>query len=248
MSSGQRENADVLVVGAGLSGVGAACHLRQECPDKSVVVLEARESIGGTWDLFRYPGVRSDSDMFTLGYRFRPWTEAKARADGSSILRYIHETAREFDVQRRIRLNHRVLEADWDSAEARWTVQVHRIDTDEQLTFSCAFLYICSRYYRYDEGFSPKFPRVERFSGPVIHPQHWPEDLDYSGKRVVVIGSGATAVTLAPTLAETAAQVRCCSGRRPTSCRCPRTTASPTGCASGCRRNSPMRSPGGRTR
>jgi monooxygenase len=207
MSSGPIEYTDVLIVGAGLSGVGAACHLRRECPDKSVVVLEARESIGGTWDLFRYPGIRSDSDMFTLGYRFRPWTEAKAIADGSSILQYIHDTAREFDVRRLIRLNHRVVSADWDSDEARWTVRVHRTDTDEYMTFSCAFLQVCSGYYRYDEGFSPKFPGVERFSGPVIHPQHWPADLDYSGKRIVVIGSGATAVTLVPTLAQTAGHV-----------------------------------------
>jgi monooxygenase len=207
MSSGQNEYTDVLIVGAGLSGVGAACHLRRECPDKSVVVLEGRDATGGTWDLFRYPGVRSDSDMFTLGYRFRPWTEPKAIADGSSILRYIRDTAREFDVQRLIRVNHRVVAASWRSDEARWTVEVQRTDTDERLTLRCAFLYVCTGYYRYDEGFSPKFPGIERFSGEVIHPQHWPEDLDYSGKRLVVIGSGATAVTLVPTLAETAAHV-----------------------------------------
>jgi monooxygenase len=201
------EHTDVLIVGAGLSGVGAACHLRRECPDKSVVVLEARDSIGGTWDLFRYPGIRSDSDMFTLGYRFRPWTEPKAIADGSSILRYIKETARDFDVQRLIRLNHRVVSASWSSEESRWTVTVDRTDTGERVSISCTFLYVCSGYYRYDEGFSPEFPGVERFGGPVIHPQHWPEDLDYRGKRVVVIGSGATAVTLVPTLAESAQHV-----------------------------------------
>jgi monooxygenase len=201
------ETVDVLIVGAGLSGVGAACQLRQECPDKSVVVLEARDAIGGTWDLFRYPGIRSDSDMFTLGYRFSPWTDSKAIADGPSILRYIHDTAQAFDVDELIRRNHRVVDAKWDSDEARWTVQVHRTDTDEKVTISCSFLYVCTGYYRYDEGFSPKFPGVERFQGPVIHPQHWPEDLDYRGKRVVVIGSGATAVTLVPTLAETAAHV-----------------------------------------
>src|SRR5215211_3526690 len=192
MSSGSIEYADVVVVGAGLSGVGAACQRRRECPDKSVIVLEGRESIGGTWDLFRYPGIRSDSDMFTLGYRFRPWTEPKAIADGPSILRYIEDTAREFDVQRLIRLNHRVVSASWCSDESRWTVEVHRIDTDERVVFNCAFLYVCSGYYRYDEGFSPKFPGVERFAGPVIHPQHWPEDLEYGDKRIVVIGSGAT--------------------------------------------------------
>jgi monooxygenase len=207
MSSEPIEYTDVLVVGAGLSGVGAACQLRRECPEKSVAVLEARDSIGGTWDLFRYPGIRSDSDMFTLGYRFRPWTEPKAIADGPSILRYIHDTADEFDVQRLIRLNHAVHSANWSSAEARWTVEVHRADTDESVRFSCAFLYVCTGYYRYDEGFSPQFPGVDRFGGPVIHPQHWPEDLDVTDKRVVVIGSGATAVTLVPTLAEAAAHV-----------------------------------------
>jgi cation diffusion facilitator CzcD-associated flavoprotein CzcO len=201
------EYADVLIVGAGLSGVGAACQLRQDRPEKSVVVLEARDSIGGTWDLFRYPGIRSDSDMFTLGYRFRPWTEPKSIADGPSILRYIHDTARAFDVQRLIRVNHRVTTASWSSAEARWTVDVARTDTGETVTMQCAFLYVCSGYYRYDEGFSPTFPGVERFAGPVIHPQHWPEALDYRDKRVVVIGSGATAVTLVPTLAEDAAHV-----------------------------------------
>jgi monooxygenase len=207
MTNGSIEYTDVLIVGAGLSGVGAACQLRQECPDKSVIILEARDAVGGTWDLFRYPGIRSDSDMFTLGYRFRPWTDAKAIADGPSILRYIHDTAQDFDVQRLIRLNHRVVHANWDSGEARWTVQVHRTDRDELVTVSCSFLYVCTGYYRYDEGFSPKFPGVAHFRGPVIHPQHWPEDLDYRGKRVVVIGSGATAVTLVPSLAESAAHV-----------------------------------------
>ena len=201
------EYSDVLIVGAGLSGVGAACQLRQERPEKSVTVLEARDSIGGTWDLFRYPGIRSDSDMFTLGYRFRPWTEPKSIADGPSILRYIHDTAREFDVHRLIRVNHRVTSASWNSAEARWTVEVQRTDTSETVTMQCAFLYVCSGYYRYDEGYAPTFPGMERFSGPVVHPQHWPEGLDHRDKRVVVIGSGATAVTLVPTLAETAAHV-----------------------------------------
>jgi monooxygenase len=204
------ETTDVLIVGAGLSGVGAACQLRQEAPEKSVMVLEARDAIGGTWDLFRYPGIRSDSDMFTLGYRFSPWTDPKAIADGPSILRYIHNTAQAFDVDKLIRLNHRVVNANWDSDEARWTVEVHRTDTDDLVTITCSFLYVCTGYYRYDEGFSPKFPGVERYErlhGPVIHPQHWPEDLDYRGKRVVVIGSGATAVTLVPTLAESAAHV-----------------------------------------
>ena len=201
------ETTDVLIVGAGLSGVGAACQLRQECPDKSVIVLEARDAIGGTWDLFRYPGIRSDSDMFTLGYRFSPWTDPKAIADGPSILRYIRDTAQTFGVEKLIRVKHRVVNASWDSDEARWTVEVHRTDTDERFTISCSFLYVCTGYYRYDEGFRPKFPGVEQFRGPVIHPQHWPEDLDYRGKRMVVVGSGATAVTLVPSLAESAAHV-----------------------------------------
>ena len=207
MSRGPIEHTDVLIVGAGLSDIGAACRLRQECPDKSVVVLEARSAVGGTWDLFRYPGIRSDSDMFTLGYRFRPWTEAKAIADGPSILRYINDTARAFDVQRLIRVNHLVVRANWDGNESRWTVDVQRADTDELVTLTCSFLYVCSGYYRYDKGFSPEFSGAPRFRGPVIHPQHWPEDLDYCDKRVVVIGSGATAVTLVPTLAESAAHV-----------------------------------------
>ena len=201
------DDVDVLIVGAGLSGIGAACQVRTEHPGRSVAILEARDSIGGTWDLFRYPGIRSDSDMFTLGYRFRPWTDAKAIADGSSILRYIQDTAREFDVQGLIRVNHRVVSAAWDSATARWTVDVEVTTTGERRTIRCGFLYVCSGYYRYDAGFSPEFPGVQRFSGPVIHPQHWPEGLDYGGKRIVVIGSGATAVTLVPTLAETAAHV-----------------------------------------
>ena len=207
MSREPIDYADVVIVGAGLSGVGAACQLRTACPSKSVTVLEAREAVGGTWDLFRYPGIRSDSDMFTLGYRFRPWTDPKAIADGPAILRYIHDTAHQFDVHRLIRLHHRVVSASWDSRECRWTVQVHRSDTDQHVSLSCAFLYVCSGYYRYDQGFSPSFPGVEQFAGPVIHPQHWPRDLDYTGKRVVVIGSGATAVTLVPSLAKSASHV-----------------------------------------
>ena len=203
------ETVDVLVVGAGLSGIGAACHIRQELPGKSLAVLEGRAAVGGTWDLFRYPGIRSDSDMFTLGYRFRPWTEAKAIADGPSILRYIQNTAEEYGVDKLIRLAHRVERASWNSGDARWTVEVHRTDTDtdERLTIRCSFLYVCSGYYRYDEGFSPQFPGVDRFNGVVVHPQQWPEDLEYRGKRVVVVGSGATAVTLVPTMAELADQV-----------------------------------------
>ncbi|HYP49061.1 MAG TPA: NAD(P)/FAD-dependent oxidoreductase, partial [Thermoleophilaceae bacterium] len=201
------EHVDVLIVGAGLSGIGAACHLREKCPGKSFAILEARESLGGTWDLFRYPGIRSDSDMFTLGYSFRPWEEAKAIADGPSILSYIRETARDHGVEQAIRFNHRVVAADWSSADAHWVVTAERTDTGESVRFSCGFLFVCSGYYRYDEGFTPSFDGVERFKGEIVHPQHWPQDLDYRGKRVVVIGSGSTAVTLIPAMAEQAAHV-----------------------------------------
>ncbi len=201
------EHVDVLIVGAGLSGIGAACHLQRQLPGKSYAILEARDAIGGTWDLFRYPGIRSDSDMFTLGYSFRPWEDSKAIADGPSILRYVRDTAREHGVEEKIRFGHRVIGANWSSAEARWTVTAERTDTGEAVTFTAGFLYGCTGYYRYDEGYTPEFPGIERFGGQVIHPQHWPEGLDYTGKRVVVIGSGATAVTLVPSMAEEAARV-----------------------------------------
>jgi cation diffusion facilitator CzcD-associated flavoprotein CzcO len=205
------DHVDVLIVGAGLSGIGAACHLQRECPDKSVAILEARGAIGGTWDLFRYPGIRSDSDMFTLGYSFKPWTAAKAIADGDSIRDYVQETAREYGVDQRIRFNHQVSNAAWDSATSRWTVTAQRTDletdTAEAVELTCSFLYVNSGYYRYDEGYTPHFEGVEDFAGTVVHPQHWPDDLDYAGKRVVVIGSGATAVTLVPSMAEQAEHV-----------------------------------------
>ncbi len=201
------EHVDVLIVGAGLSGIGAAHHLQERCPGKSYAVLEAREDIGGTWDLFRYPGIRSDSDMHTLGYRFRPWTEAKSIADGPSILRYVRETAHDGGIERNVRLRHRVVNAEWSSADARWTVEAERTDTGEAVALTCGFLSVCSGYYRYDEGYTPEFPGIDRFSGQVAHPQHWPEDLDYAGKRVVVIGSGATAMTLVPAMAKEATQV-----------------------------------------
>jgi monooxygenase len=201
------EHVDVLIVGAGLSGIGTACHLLRESPGKSFAILESRDAIGGTWDLFRYPGIRSDSDMFTLGYSFRPWKEAKAIADGPSILTYIRETAREHEIEDRIRFHHRVLRAEWSTAEARWTVTAERTDTGQTVRFTCGFLFTCTGYYRYDEGFTPEFEGIERFRGEIVHPQHWPEDLDYSDKRVVVIGSGATAVTLVPAMAERAAHV-----------------------------------------
>jgi cation diffusion facilitator CzcD-associated flavoprotein CzcO len=201
------EHHDVLVVGAGLSGIGAGCQLRAKCPQKSFAILEARDAIGGTWDLFRYPGVRSDSDMFTLGYSFKPWREAKAIADGPSIRDYIREAAREHDIESAIRFHHRVVKAQWSSQAARWTVEVQRTDTGETQRMSASFLYMCSGYYNYSEAFTPELPGIGNFSGRVIHPQFWPEDLDYTGKRVVVIGSGATAVTLVPSMAPAAEHV-----------------------------------------
>ena len=202
------EHVNVLIVGAGLSGIGAAHHIQKAFPQKSYAILEARDTIGGTWDLFRYPGIRSDSDMHTLGYRFRPWTEAKAIADGPSILAYVRDTATEAGIDKQIRFRHRVVRASWSSADARWTVTAERDGSaGSPVEFTCDFLLCCSGYYRYDKGFAPQFPGVERFAGPVVHPQFWPEELDYTGKRVVVIGSGATAVTLVPAMAETAAHV-----------------------------------------
>ena len=201
------EHLDVLIIGAGLSGVGAGCQIQASCPGKSFAILEARDSIGGTWDLFRYPGIRSDSDMYTLGYRFRPWKDAKSIADGPAILSYIRETAQDHGVDRRIRFGHRVVRAEWSSEDTRWTVEVERTDTGETAQLTCGFLFMCTGYYRYDEGYTPEFEGTERFEGPIVHPQHWPEDLDYAGKRVVVIGSGATAVTLVPAMAERAEHV-----------------------------------------
>ncbi len=201
------DHVDVLIVGAGLSGIGAACHLRRRCPDKSFAVLESRGAIGGTWDLFRYPGIRSDSDMFTLGYAFRPWTEAKAIAEGDAIRRYVRETARDHGIDRHIRFHHRVEHAQWSGRDARWTVRAQRTDTGETVSLTCSFLFTCAGYYRYDEGYAPQFPGTDRFTGRIVHPQHWPDDLDYAGKRVVVIGSGATAVTLVPAMAREAAHV-----------------------------------------
>jgi monooxygenase len=201
------EHVDVLIIGAGLSGVGAACRLRQRHPGREFVILEARESMGGTWDLFRYPGIRSDSDMYTLGYDFRPWTGTKSIADGGSILRYVKDTARRYGITDHIRYQRRVVALSWDSRQALWTAEVHRADTDETEWVTTPFVYSCTGYYRYDEGYTPDFPGTDRFEGELVHPQHWPEDLDPTGKRFVVIGSGATAVTLVPALAERARHV-----------------------------------------
>ncbi|QQS40580.1 MAG: NAD(P)/FAD-dependent oxidoreductase [Acidobacteriota bacterium] len=200
------EHFDVLIVGAGLSGIGAGAHFRLECPDKTFAVLEGREAMGGTWDLFRYPGIRSDSDMYTLGYRFRPWNDPKAIADGPSILEYIKETAREYDLDKEIRYGHRVKKATWSSVDARWSVEAE-ISGGETALFTCSFLYLCTGYYDYNEGYTPEWPGADRFKGEMVHPQKWPEGLDYEGKEIVVIGSGATAVTLVPALAEKAKHV-----------------------------------------
>jgi monooxygenase len=202
----QDEHLDVLIIGAGLSGVGAAHHLQDRCPGKTYAVLEARDAIGGTWDLFRYPGIRSDSDMYTLGYSFRPWPEAKAIADGPAILRYVRDTAREAGIDEHVRFGHRAVRAEWSSEDTRWTVTAER-PGGETVELTCSFLFPCTGYYRYDEGYTPDFPNVERFRGELIHPQHWPADFDHAGKRVIVIGSGATAVTLVPAMAERAEHV-----------------------------------------
>ena len=197
---------DVLIVGAGLSGIGAAVHLQRDCPDRSFAILEGRDAIGGTWDLFRYPGIRSDSDMYTLGYSFKPWQEAKAIADGPSIRNYIADTAREHDIGRHIRFGHTVRAADWDSTMARWTVTTAQGD-GATARFTCNFLYMCSGYYSYSQGYKPEWAGEADFAGQIVQPQFWPENLDYAGKKVVVIGSGATAVTLVPAMAATAGHV-----------------------------------------
>ncbi|MDX3005901.1 NAD(P)/FAD-dependent oxidoreductase [Kribbella solani] len=195
------EHFDVLIVGAGLSGIGAAYRLQTRCPERTYAILESRDALGGTWDLFRYPGVRSDSDMFTLGFPFHPWKAAKAIADGPAILDYLHETASVYGIDKHIRYGQRVASASWSSADAMWTVAT------ADASYTCSFLYVCSGYYDYDSGYVVDFPGQSDFTGRIVHPQHWPDDLDYTGQRVVVIGSGATAVTLVPAMAGAAAQV-----------------------------------------
>lgn len=205
MSAKSTNTFDVIIIGAGLSGIGAAVHLQKNCPGKSCLILEARAALGGTWDLFRYPGIRSDSDMHTLGYRFKPWREAKAIADGPSILSYVKETADEHGITPHIRFQHQLQAADWSDSDSCWTLTVDTAEGEQ--TYICNMLLMCSGYYHYADAYTPEFAGRDAFRGPVIHPQHWPEDLDYSNKKVVIIGSGATAMTLAPSMAEKAAQV-----------------------------------------
>ena len=201
------EHFDVLIVGAGLSGIGAAYHLQTRCRGTSYAILEGRAAIGGTWDLFRYPGIRSDSDMYTLGYSFRPWEQAKAIADGPSILKYVRDTASENGIDRKVRFGHQAKRVSWSSQDARWTVETERGSAQELVRFTCNFLFVCGGYYKYEAGYTPDFPGIAQFKGRIVHPQKWAEDIAYEGKRVVVIGSGATAVTLVPEMAQKAAHV-----------------------------------------
>ena len=202
-----QEYFDVIIVGGGLSGIDAAYHLQTHCRRKSYVILENRDAVGGTWDLFRYPGIRSDSDMYTFGYSFRPWQKNSSISDGESIRTYIRETAEAYGIDRHIRFRHRVKSASWSSADALWTVELERGPEREPVRLTCNFLFACTGYYDYAAGYAPAFAGAEKFRGRLVHPQHWPQDLDYTGKRVVVIGSGATAITIIPAMAETAAQV-----------------------------------------
>jgi monooxygenase len=201
------EHVDTLIIGAGISGIGTACRLRREHPERSLLLLDRRDQLGGTWDLFRYPGVRSDSDMYSMAFEFRPWQEPKLLADADSILHYLTETAAEYGVDQLIRYGRKVLRADWSSAEARWTVAVEDTGSGEIQLWTCSFLATCTGYYNYDAGFLPEFPGSAGFGGTLVHPQFWPDDLEYAGKEVVVIGSGATAVTVVPAMATTAGHV-----------------------------------------
>ncbi len=207
MRTSPPEYVDVLIVGGGLSGIGAACHVRRRCPERSFAILEMRDDLGGTWDLFRYPGIRSDSDMQTLGYSFAPWKDANTIADGPAILNYIRETAVQYGVTEQIHYGLRVISASWSTPDARWTVTAEQVKTGERVSVACSFLHLCGGYYSFDQGYTPKFPGSEDFQGTIVHPQRWPEDLDYAGKRVAVIGSGATAITLVPALAQRACEV-----------------------------------------
>jgi monooxygenase len=203
----RKNHVDVIIMGAGLSGIGAACHLQRNCPDKSYIILEARNSMGGTWDLFRYPGIRSDSDMYTLGYNFKPWTNPKVIADGPSILSYIKETAQEYKVEPKIKFNTKVIEIRWSTKDTIWSVHCLNTKTNETTVYTCNYLESCMGYYKYEKGYTPEFKGMDTFKGVIIHPQLWPENLDYTDKEVIVIGSGATAVTLVPAMTDRAKHV-----------------------------------------
>ncbi len=207
MNKKQEANYDVVIIGAGLSGIGAAYHLQDKCPDKSYTVLEGRAAMGGTWDLFKYPGIRSDSDMYTLGFSFNPWENPKAIADGPSILQYIKETAKKFGIDKKIQYQHKVIDANWSSETQSWTLQIAPNEEVEYESIECKFLFTCCGYYNYQQGYQPKFPNSESFAGMLIHPQAWDTSLDYTNKKVVIIGSGATAVTLVPEMAKKASHV-----------------------------------------
>lgn len=203
----RKNHVDVIIMGAGLSGIGAACHLQRNCPDKTYIILEARNSMGGTWDLFRYPGIRSDSDMYTLGYNFKPWTNPKVIADGPSILSYIKETAKEYKVESKIKYHTKVTAMRWSTKAALWTVNCTNTETNESAEYTCNYLESCLGYYKYEKGYTPEFKGIDKFKGTIIHPQLWQEDLDYINKEIIVIGSGATAVTLVPAMTDKAKHV-----------------------------------------
>ena len=203
----EEEYVDVVIIGAGLSGIGSAWHLQNKCPNKSYLILESRNTLGGTWDFFRYPGIRSDSDMFTLGYQFKPWKDNRSMADGSSILNYVKETASENDITKYIRYGHKLTSASWSNKKAKWTLTVLCHETGDTTQIQCQFLLMCAGYYRYDQGYTPDFRGKDKFKGMLIHPQSWPEELDYRNKKIIVIGSGATAVTLVPELSKKAQHV-----------------------------------------
>ena len=203
----EQSNFDVIVVGAGISGIGAGYHLQEQCPNKSFVILEGRETFGGTWDLFRYPGVRSDSDMHTMGFRFKPWIDERFIADGSSIMNYLDETISENNLKDKIRYQCKVISSSWSSSESKWTLEVENSSSGTINKYKCKFLMLCGGYYNYEEGYNPDFKNQEQFNGPIIHPQKWPEDLDYKNKKVVIIGSGATAVTIVPAMADQVDQI-----------------------------------------
>lgn len=196
------QNFDIVIIGAGISGIGTAFHLQKKCPEKSYVILEGRDALGGTWDLFRYPGIRSDSSMLTMAYSFKPWHDTKITGKGEAILNYVRETAAENNIEQHIRYSQKATQATWSSEHSTWTIQ-----TQSGETYECNFLLNCAGYYSYESGYSPDFKGLESFGGTVIHPQAWPEDFDYSNKKIVVIGSGATAVTLVPEMAKEAKHV-----------------------------------------